>query len=222
MGCKDCLKYPGCPLLSNFNMDTDCGCIDFVNKNYENVGTSAGSLTIPSTDLSTKSLTKRYVFVDPSGSFEEGKGKTGIAVLDGSDWKTLKVESVVAHKYKSRYEYWNDLIFKIGDYKPDIVVIESYIIRSFGFLIGKMPETIQFIGALTHFLDGADIKWITQRPTEAKARYKDEDLLTKIPGLEKRGNLYYLNGNRINDHIRDALKHLLYYKTFKEVKHGKP
>ena len=48
---------------------------------------------------------------------------------------------------------------------------------------------------------------------------KDEKLPKYIPNLELRPNgRYYLDNKIINDHIRDALKHLLYYKRYGEVK----
>ena len=76
--------------------------------------------------------------------------------------------------------------------------------------MGKMPETIQLIGALEYKLENHGIEYILQTPTQAKSRFKDDDLPRYIPGFEKRPNgRYYLNGKQVNDHIRDALKHLL-------------
>ena len=88
-------------------------------------------------------------------------------------------------------------------------------IRNNGYLIGKMPETILFIGALIHQLDCVKIKYIFQTPTQAKSRFKDEALSKYIPNFEKRSNgRFYLNGKQTNDHVRDALKHLLYFKKY--------
>ena len=65
-------------------------------------------------------------------------------------------------------------------------------------------------------LDSNRIDCYLQTPTQAKARFKDNDLPRYIPGFEKRINgRYYLNGKQINDHIRDALKHLLYFMKYK-------
>ena len=82
--------------------------------------------------------------------------------------------------------------------------------------MGKMPETIRLIGALEFKLESHGIDCYLQTPTQAKARFKDNDLPRYIPGFEKRINgRYYLNGKQINDHIRDALKHLLYFMKYK-------
>jgi hypothetical protein len=89
-------------------------------------------------------------------------------------------------------------------------------IRTQGFLMGKMPETIQLIGALRWHLDQENVPYIFQTPTQAKSRFKDDDLPKYIANFEKRPNgRYYLNNKQINDHIRDALKHLLYYMRYK-------
>ena len=31
----------------------------------------------------------RTIAIDPSGNFEEGKGHTGIAIIDESDWENI-------------------------------------------------------------------------------------------------------------------------------------
>jgi hypothetical protein len=163
----------------------------------------------------------KYIFVDPSGSFNEGKGHTGIAVIEDNDWKSLKYQSIAAKDYLTRYDYWCaiiDYIFDCADvFDETKVIIESFMIRTQGFLMGKMPETIQFIGALEFTLEMLGIKYALQTPTQAKSRFKDDDLPRYIPGFEKRINgRYYLNGKQVNDHIRDALKHLLYFMKYRK------
>ena len=169
----------------------------------------------------------KYIFIDPSGSFNEGKGHTGIAVIKDNDWNTLEYCSIAAKDFDTRHEYWYAIMMKIHEYtffkdpEPRTnldtkVIIESFMIRSQGFLMGKMPETIRLIGALEFKLENHGIDCYLQTPTQAKARFKDNDLPRYIPGFEKRINgRYYLNGKQINDHIRDALKHLLYFMKYK-------
>jgi hypothetical protein len=166
----------------------------------------------------------RYVFVDPSGSFNEGKGKTGIAVMHDDDWNNISVKDFKASDYSTRYEYWKAIIDYItlgrSVYKYETkVIIESFTIRANGFLIGKMPETILLIGAICFELDKWRIPYTFQTPSQAKTRFKDEVLVNHIPDLERKSNgRYYLKGNMVNDHIRDALRHLLFYKKYKETK----
>lgn len=162
----------------------------------------------------------RYIFVDPSGSFNEGKGHTGVAVTDGS-LVDITVKSFAAKDYTERHSYWKAIIDYITSKfsLDDRVIIESFMIRTQGFLLGKMPETIQFIGALEWELEQYNIDYYLQTPTQAKSRFKDDDLPRYIPGFEKRPNgRYYLNGKQVNDHIRDALKHLLYFMKYRKDK----
>lgn len=160
------------------------------------------------------------IFVDPSGSFTEGKGHTGIACITDDNWSTLTTTSLSASHYTNRHWYWNSIIEEILHLRTsieDVVIIESFMIRTQGFLMGKMPETIQLIGALCWELEKYSINYVLQTPTQAKSRFKDDDLPRYIPGFEKRSNgRYYLDGKQVNDHIRDALKHLLYYMRYKK------
>jgi hypothetical protein len=160
-----------------------------------------------------------YIFVDPSGSFSEGKGHTGIACTNGS-LNDIFTKSIEAKHYDTRHDYWKaiiDYILELRETIDDIVIIESFMIRTEGFLMGKMPETIQFIGALCWELEKHFVKYTLQTPTSAKSRFKDDMLPRYIPGFEKRDNgRYYLNGHITNDHIRDALKHLLFYMKYRK------
>lgn len=162
----------------------------------------------------------KYIFVDPSGSFNEGKGHTGIAIITDNDWSTLEYKSIAAKDYPDRHSYWTAIIHEVRDLvHENHVVIESFMIRTQGFLMGKMPETIQFIGALEYALEHAHIPYSLQTPTQAKSRFEDNSLSRYIPGFEKRPNgRYYLNGKQVNDHIRDALKHLLYFMKYRKDK----
>lgn len=162
----------------------------------------------------------RYIFVDPSGSFNEGKGHTGIACISDMNWGTLTIESVSASHYSSRHEYWKAIAsFIVSRITLDThVIIESFMIRNVGYVIGKMPETIQLIGYLSFILEEYGIPYTFQTPSQAKSRFKDTMLPTFIPNLTHKSNRYYLNNKIINDHVRDALKHLLYFNTYKKGK----
>ena len=160
-----------------------------------------------------------FIFIDPSGSFNEGKGHTGVAVMQDMDWSTLKVYSVDSNKYHSRLDYWSCIIDFICRHRDAIIVIESFVIRNNGILMGKMPETIRLIGAMEYEMDTMKMKYIFQSPSQAKSRFKDEDLCRYIPGFERRDNgRYYMNNKITNDHVRDALKHLLYFHKYNKVK----
>lgn len=167
----------------------------------------------------------KYVVVDPSGSFSEGKGHTGMAYMQEDDWASLETISVGASAFDSRHHYWtmvreNILGYVSRDPENTIVIIESFMIRNNGFLIGSMPETIRLIGFLEYELEARSVRYTFQTPSQAKARFKDNDLCRCIPGMSYKSstNRYYLNGRMCNDHVRDALKHLLYFKRYQECK----
>ena len=159
-----------------------------------------------------------FVFIDPSGSFNEGKGHTGIAIIEDFKWETLEVYSLAAKDYTERHLYWKDIIRVATKYPKSYVVIENFVIRNNGFLIGKMPETPLAIGAIIWELEELNVGYEFQTATAVKSRFKDCHLPRYIPNLEikesEAGCLYYLNGKRINDHIRDALKHLCYFQKY--------
>ncbi len=163
-----------------------------------------------------------YMAIDPSGSYNEGKGSTGIALMYGDDMTNLTSYDIKAKHFENRHDYWKEIMsHPILLSKNITVIIETFVVRSNGFLVGKMPETSLFIGALVWELEKRNIPYVFQNPSQAKTRFKDENLGKYLTNYEirkdKRGrNLYYLNDKQLNDHQRDAIKHLLYYKRYGE------
>jgi len=162
-----------------------------------------------------------YIAVDPSGSFNEGKGHTGISAVKDWDWNTLQVASVSAKNFTERHLYWQriiDTICKISKINKTTVIIESFVNRQNGFTLGKMSETPLLIGALVWELEQLGIDYVFQTPGQVKPRFRDELLGKYVPNLTskvtKAGTLYYINGKISNDHIRDSLKHLVYYMKY--------
>lgn len=163
------------------------------------------------------------IAIDPSGNYEDGKGHTGIAFIEGNAWDTVKTKSINAKDYDSRHAYWSAVKKVIQDVGLEgvkaQVVIEAYVTRMNGFTIGKMPETAMLIGVLVYFCEMYNIPYYLQNASQAKARFKDNLLPDYVPGLEVNDSgRYYLKGKLTNDHERDALKHLVYFKRYKEYK----
>lgn len=160
--------------------------------------------------------------IDPSGNFEEGKGHTGLAWSYDS-WERVNVISINAKNFERRVDYWNAVVNYIYDLREkkldghDVhVVMEKYVTRSNGFTTGKVSETAMLIGVLTYLCEMHNIPYTMQSPSQAKTRYSDELLCKVYPALEKRGNRYYLGDLCTNDHERDALRHLAFYKNYME------
>lgn len=160
--------------------------------------------------------------IDPSGNFIEGKGHTGIASMKNGNWDTVSVSSINAKDYETRFKYWTAVKKVIQNYILEgeqlQVVIENYVVRANGFTTGKMPETAMLIGVLVYFCEMHNIPVYFQSPATAKTRFKDELIPTYVPNMKVVGNKYYLGTKLTNDHERDALKHLLYFKRYREYK----
>lgn len=162
-----------------------------------------------------------YIAVDPSGSFNEGKGHTGISFMKDDDFETLGTISINAKGFSQRHLYWKAIIesvIKIAIIGKSIVIIESFVNRQNGFTLGKMSETPLLIGALVWELERLGIEYLFQTPGQVKPRFRDDLLPKYIPNLTKKylnnKEYYYLNNKMCNDHIRDSLKHLVYYKKY--------
>lgn len=159
------------------------------------------------------------VAVDPSGNYVNGYGHTGIACMTLYDgvpkWDSVKVISINAKNYISRFAYWNAIISTIEAETEvgDTVVVEKYVVRNTGFTLGKSPETAMLLGALLYKLEETDpsLRFVEQTPAQAKRRFTDATLEATFPTLTKNEDgRWFLNGKPCNEHCRDALRHLAY------------
>lgn len=165
---------------------------------------------------------KIILAIDPSGNFYDGKGHTGLA-WNYDTWDAVNTMSIDAKKCSSRVEYWNTIVDYLRELKDkrdagyDVhVVIEKYVTRSNGFTTGKVSETAMLIGVLIYYCENHNIPYTMQSPSQAKSRYTDDALCKLFPALHKKGNRYYLGDSCTNDHERDALRHLAFYKNYME------
>lgn len=171
--------------------------------------------------------TYKYVLaIDPSGSFDEGKGCTGW-VLSTGQGEIMRFGKIDAVEYITAEQYWSEHIDLIEDtfvkYKQDlIVVVEDYILymdKAIDQSYSKM-ETCRLIGAIQVYCANNDIPLYFQRAVEIKARWANEVLikrgLVKGLGMNKGYAIPYKNDyKRINRHILDAYRHMLHFVTFK-------
>ncbi len=159
---------------------------------------------------------------DPSGNWSktEGKGTSGWAVFD-DDGKLHAFGDIKAAEHNSIEEYWHRHSLLVREMErlsrsamgpgPFTVVWESYRLQA-----GKAKqqswsslETPQLIGHLRMVAWELETPFVFQDPS-IKARFSDEILVSS--GIaEKRGKMYYINGKLTNDHMRDAIRHGLYF-----------
>lgn len=154
--------------------------------------------------------------IDPSGnhiSEGEGSGTTGIAYLK---YGNTHLTEVKASNYETIEEYWHAIenIIRLSEW--DHVVIEGYKLYNHAGMAARTQansklQTSQLIGVLRMACWRKDIKFHTQYASDVKSRWKDS-ILQKKGYLEEKN---YHNGKPTNDHMRDALRHLVHFEKYK-------
>jgi hypothetical protein len=153
----------------------------------------------------------RILSLDPSGSFKEGKGKTGWVMMDDNN---ITFGIIKAKDYKTKHEYWEEHKKLFESINPEHVVMEQY--RLYGSKaksqINSEMETSKLLGYLEMSLYDMNIKYTLQSAVSAKSRYTDEILIHKGHIVKDGNGRYYINGVNVPGHIIDALRHILFYK----------
>lgn len=156
---------------------------------------------------------------DPSGNFKEGKGTTGICLLDNG--KPTQLWEIEASEFSCAEQYWNEHINNIRIVSPEVVVIEGYRLYNHKGMAASTQanselETPQLIGLIKWNCWNRGIPLYVQYASEVKQRWKESVLVAKGYLEEKKGNRYYFNGSPTNSHKRDALKHALHYWRYRK------
>lgn len=159
---------------------------------------------------------KTLVF-DPSGNFIEGNGTSGWVLYSDDDITT--VGQLVSDTYKTQVEYWLAHTILIDHLKPDIIVIEEYILYAHAtkVQIGSQLETPQLIGILRYYAYINNIICFMQS-ARIKKRFSNEILLHKNIVTQDTQKRYYAANMPINKHILDAIRHGEYFKYFNRKK----
>lgn len=152
----------------------------------------------------------KILAIDPSGNFVEGKGKTGWAMWENNHYTFGTLD---AKDFETRMDYWYAVAMIIALEKPDTLVIEDYRLyntasmgaatQSFSLL-----ETPRLLGVLEQVAYANQIKEILWPMSSSTKAYSDDKLL-KLGILTKPKNRYIFEGQKLNDHERSALRHLL-------------
>ena len=169
--------------------------------------------------------------IDPSGSFHEGKGTTGMWVLKRSSKKVLSTKRVMEIKavdYASAPAYWHAHLQAIKaavDMYPGIVVsLEDYILYESKAMAqsNSKLETSRLIGAIQVFCWFNNIPLYIRPAVIAKSRWRNETLVRKGVLREENGLYYYdKNSKPVSRHCLDALRHAMHCMLFELPKGGK-
>lgn len=172
-------------------------------------------------------ISKRYdniLSIDPSGSFNEGKGTTGWCIINNKN-NIINVGIISATQYLTKEAYWDAHVKLIKAFKQkysnSVLVIEDYLLyaNKAKQQINSRLETPQLLGILKYTATLENLPYATQTASEVKQRWNDKVLLWK--GLLQKTGIHYavtLQKGDIkitNPHIRDALRHAIHYNYFK-------
>jgi hypothetical protein len=161
----------------------------------------------------------RIIGVDPSGAYNEGKGTTGICVLD--EGKPIQFLDVAAQDYGTRLDYWNGVLHSIGELlEPgDVISMEDYVLYSSSAKaqINSEMETSKLIGAIELWAHNEGITLYKRNASQVKKRWSNEILEFKKLIKLTNGRVFTLEGTPINRHCLDALRHAVHCYHF-EVK----
>ena len=91
----------------------------------------------------------KILAIDPSGNFTEGKGTTGWSLLD-ENLKIITCGQKLAIEYTKKEEYWKDILALITELKPDILVVEDFLLYASksNSQINSRFETPKLIGII--------------------------------------------------------------------------
>jgi hypothetical protein len=165
----------------------------------------------------------RVLAFDPSGNFSsrEGKGSTGWALLIDGEVKDFG--EISAEDYVSAEAYWYAHVnlmknLDIHEVRNDRVVIESYKLQPGKAMVQSWSamETPQLIGFMRMYLWEECIPVIFQDPKD-KARVAD-DILVRAGVFELKGKKHYCLGRSTNLHMRDAIRHGIFYHRYRKDK----
>ena len=166
-------------------------------------------------------LKSRYVIgIDPSGAYLEGKGTTGICLMDCKTLKVIEVSEISAKRFTDRMEYWDaHLMFirKILKKHPNNVTvsIEDYLLyqNKLEAQTNSTCETIQLLGVIKHYCWANAVPLYIRPASFAKTRCNDRVLEFKC-GIEPVMHGYCCPSaatGLLSGHELDAIRHALFY-----------
>jgi hypothetical protein len=162
----------------------------------------------------------KLLALDISGNFKEGKGTTGMCIMEDGEVKELL--AICAKDYDSAEAYWDAHNVYIQQEWPDHIVMEGYRLYNHKGMSAKTQansdlETPQLLGFLKMMCYYLDIPYTIQYAADVKTRWSEE-IMVRLGILEQKGTKYYWNGESTVTHKRDSLKHALHWWRYKHVR----
>lgn len=156
----------------------------------------------------------RVLAFDPSGNFHEGKGTSGICLLENGIPRRLL--EIGAKNYDSDTAYWDAHIKAIDWGAPTHIVIEGYRLYNHKGMKASTQsnsdlETPQLIGAIKLYCYQQGIPLTVQYAHEVKSRWADKVLIAK--GYLDEDKKF--DRKQTNTHKRDSMRHGLHFSRYK-------
>lgn len=165
-------------------------------------------------------MSKPYVLgIDPSGSFKEGKGTTGFALLN-PEGELTEHYILEAKLFETQIEYWSQILKIIHTQfvmTPNLVIsVEDYVLyaTSAKAQINSEMETSKLIGAITMHAYQLGIPMYIRSASQVMTRWNNEIL--EFKGLIHKQGVSYVDsvGEFINRHSLDAIRHAMHCYHF--------
>ena len=165
---------------------------------------------------------KTILSIDPSGNFHEGKGTTGLCILNASTNKIRMTKSISAKSYNTQEEYRDAILIFIAKavkrYKSLVIVMEDYLLykHKAETQINSKMETPKLIGVIQYYCWCNKIALSLQPAHMVKNRWCDE-ILEHKGYIKKRGGCFIVPDTKelIDRHAKDAIRHAVHFKNFK-------
>ena len=162
----------------------------------------------------------KIIAIDPSGNHDsekEGMGTTGLAY--DNEINEISLHEIKASDYPNTCEYWFAVTDFLFQNNPQVVVIEGYKLYNHKGMSAQTQAnstlmTSQLIGAVRMWCHLRGVPCHIQYAADVKTRWSDKVLQAK--GYLDEKNRF--NGEPTNAHKRDALRHLLHFKKYKQAR----
>lgn len=170
----------------------------------------------------------RYILgMDPSGAFNEGKGTTGLAVLDATTNTLTYTGWIEAVNFPSLEAYFDAHIDWLANcvsrYQDVVVSIEDYILYADHATAHTNThlETSQLLGLIKWWCYKNNIPYTIRPAAAVKTRFTNKVLLREGYIIEQKGGKLFtlLRKNKnLSNHELDAIRHAAYCYKF-DLKH---
>lgn len=168
--------------------------------------------------------------IDPSGAFNEGKGTTGLAVLDTATNNITYTGWIAAVNFPSLEAYFDAHIEWLKDcvhrYQDIVISIEDYILYAdhAAAHTNTHLETSQLLGLIKWWCYKNDIPYTIRPAAAVKTRFSNAVLIREGYVFELPGGKLYTKvrtSRYLSNHELDAIRHAAYCNKF-EIRHMEP